>query len=596
MDDAPTRGHRAIRVLRPEVIERIAAGEVIERPASVVRELIENALDAQATSVRVELREGGLRLVRVADDGCGIAAGELALAVAPHATSKVYGIEDLERIGTLGFRGEALASIAGIAEVHLCSATQQGGVAHTLTVRAGETIEQGMDARPRGTTVAVRDLFASLPARRAMLHGPGSEQARALAIVRAYALVHAGVRFIAVADGRVVLQTPGTSPQDAVRAIYGADAARALLPVGPIALDHLELVGWVAARSFSQVDRSHILLSLNGRPIANRALLAGLEAGYRPLLRKGRHPIAVIALEAGPEQVDVNVHPAKAEVLLRTERIVAAALRDAVYTVLGNAPTHPTPEWAGPVGLYGRTRQNPLPATRRRRSVRVGEPRARYVHAPADPGDDTHLALPQLESLGQLDATLIIAHTPDGHLYLVDQHRAHERLLYEALQRERPLVAGTVDLDAAPATDDAACAGGQLLLEPLVVELTPHQATLLRARLDELASLGLVCEPFGGATFLVRGLPALPGAAVGLASLASSLAGDAAEDADDWFERFRISLACRAALKRGQPLSLAEQQALLADLRTAAAPAFCPHGSPVMMRYTRSFLARAFEW
>lgn len=595
MGAVPEGSQRNIRMLGPEVVERIAAGEVIERPASVVRELIENALDAGATAVRIELREGGLRLLRVTDDGCGIASDELTLAVTPHATSKVYSVADLERVHTLGFRGEALASVAGIAELHLSSATGDDGVAHTLTLRTGETIDRGMDARPRGTTITVRELFSNLPARRAMLRGPRSEQARALAVVRAYALAHPGVRFTAIADGHVVLQTPGTSLHDAVRTIYGTDVARALLPIGPMALDHVAVVGWIAARTFSQPDRGHVLVSVNGRPVSNRALVAGLEAGYRPLLRKGRHPIAMIALEVEPDQVDVNVHPAKAEVLLRAERAVITSLRDAVHTALGTAPSQATPAWIGTGGAYGRSRQYPLPMVRRRRGARVGEPRTRYVHPMAEQ-DDTPQKLPPLEPLGQLDAALIIARAPEGHLYLVDQHRAHERLLYEALRSERPPFASAPWSSASVALDESAGGSGQLLLEPLVVELTPRQAQLLHPRLDELAGIGLIYEPFGGASFLVRALPALPGAAVGVASLAGALASDAAEDADDWFEQFRISLACRTALKRGLLLSPAEQQALLTELRTAAAPAFCPHGSPIVMRCTRSYLARAFEW
>jgi DNA mismatch repair protein MutL len=581
-----------IALLGPEVVERIAAGEVIERPASVVRELIENTLDSGATAVRVELRDGGLRLVRVADDGCGIPAAELELAVAAHATNKVRSLADLERVHTLGFRGEALASVAAVGELHLCSAADQSGVAQTLTLRTGQAIERGLDARSRGTTITVRDLFHSVPARRAALRGPRGEERRALAVVRAYALAHPAVRFTATADGALVFQTPGTSPAGAVSAIYGADVAHALLPLEPLRLEGATIAGWIAPRAFSQANREHVLLCVNARPVSNRALLAAIESGYRPLLRKGRHPIACVLLDVEPSEVDVNVHPAKVEVLIRGERALAAALRDAVHASLGREPAQTPLRLPGTGGSFAQTRQYGLPWTRRRGTgMGMREPRPRYAARSAESEAPPQGPLPALEPLGQLDAALIVARTSEGHLYLVDQHRAHERLLYETLRRERaPAMADEVAADALRQ------GSGQLLLEPLAIDLTPRQAEILRNRLDELAALGLVCEPFGGAMFLVRAVPMLPGAAVGVASFAGELAADAAEDAEGWFEHVRVSLACRGAIRRGQALAPAEQQALLADLRGAQAPAVCPHGSPILLRYTQSFLARAFEW
>jgi DNA mismatch repair protein MutL len=575
---------RPIRALDPGVVERIAAGEVIERPASVVRELIENALDAGANSIRIELREGGLRLVRVGDDGCGIPADELALASAPHATSKLRQPDDLAHVMTLGFRGEALASIAAVAHLRLASAETESGLAATLAlVAGGGEAERGFEPRLRGTSVTVRDLFQAVPARRAALLGPRGEERLALAVIRGYALAHPGVRFTVIAEGTVLLQTPGTSAAAAVSAIYGADVARGLLALGPLPVEGGMLDGWLAPRAFTQADRAHVLLSVNGRPVRTRSLVAAMEAGYRPLLRKGRHPILLAALTLDPALVDVNIHPTKAEVLAHGERALATVLREAVHTTLGQAPAQVAPPLPPAAALYTRARQYPLPLGRRRRG-RLAEPRPHYPasgHAADSPPSG---ALPDLEPLGQIDGALIVATTPDGQLYLVDQHRAHERLLYDALHYE-----------AAPA-GDAASGSGQLLLEPLVIELAPRQAEVLASRIVELAVLGLTCEPFGGSTFLVRALPAVPGAAVGPAAFADELAAAAAEDAVDWRDHFRASLACRAALRRGQTLSIAEQRALLADLRGASATAACPHGSPILLRYTHGFFARVFEW
>ena len=591
---------RHIALLAPQVIERIAAGEVIERPASVVRELIENALDAGATSVRIEVREGGLRLIRVSDDGTGIASDDLELACQPHATSKVRDLDDLTHITTLGFRGEALASIAAVAEIEIASAADASGLAAVLTLSPGHTPERSVVSRPRGTMVTVRQLFADVPARRALLRGPAGESARVAAVVRGYALAHPAIRFTLIADGAIALQTGGDDLPHAVTAIYGADVARSMLPIGPLDVDGATLEGVVSARGVDAPDRSHVLLVVNGRPVANKALLAAMEAGYRPLFRKGRHPLLLARLALAPDALDVNVHPAKAEVLLRSEQALAAALRAAIHDTLGAAPKSLRMQPAeSPTAGFAQAVQLRLPAARRRRGLLLGARRAGY--RAGLPADDEQPAerLPELEAIGQLDDTLILARAPGGHLYLVDQHRAHERILYETLLRQAP---PAEHLNAADAVDTvrsgqgASQGAGQLLLMPVLVELTPTQARLLNARLNELAQMGLECQPFGGSVFLVRSLPSLPVAPTDPADLARALAQDAAEDADDWRDHLRISLACRSAIRRGQPLTNAEQAALLSSLRDARTPAVCPHGSPLLLRYSKGFLTRAFEW
>jgi DNA mismatch repair protein MutL len=578
------------------VVERIAAGEVVERPASVLRELIENALDAGARSIRVELRDGGKRLIRVADDGHGVPPDQLALACQPHATSKVQTLADLEAITTLGFRGEALASIAAVADLELASAVAHDGLAESLHLSHGTVAGRSRQPRSRGTTVTVRELFREIPARQALLGSPRTEAARCLREVRAYALAHPGVRFVVVGDGLLALQTPGTDLPGAVEALFGADLARALLPLGPITLDGARITGIVAARAFHFPTREHVYLLLNGRPVANRPLLAGAEGGYRPLLRKGRHPLLVARLEVALERVDTNIHPAKAVVLLRDESALAVALKGAVATALGSAPTSllrsTLPARSGgftrPLALY-------LPAPRPRRGLRVAERGRRYGDHHVD--DDDPLPggpLPALEPLAQFDETLILARSPEGHLYLVDQHRAHERIIYERLLDDRlPLARAE---RAIPAGASAAEMASQLLLDPLVVELTPGQAEVLLPRLEQLHMLGLECQPFGGSVFLVRAVPQLAGAAQNLSAAAESLLRDAADDAPDWLDALCRSLACRAAIRRGQSLAPAEQRALLADLATVPTPALCPHGSPLLLRYTRGALIRAFEW
>ena len=359
------------------------------------------------------------------------------------------------------------------------------------------------------------------------------------------------------------------------------------------------------------------MLTVNGRLVTNRALLRAAEAGYRPLLRKGRHPILLVSIAAPPEWIDATTHPAKAEVLLRREREIAHALERAVHEALGVAPAsvetpslqaarfHPQPRLRFPPPGRAPTR-----GPSRMKSL-LRESYGAYGSALTGP----------LTALAQLNDTLILARGEDGALYLVDQHRAHERILFDGLQRQAVAMGGPV----APATsascdgdtdsgshaipsdmsvvdgymkDLSACvvSSGQLLLEPLLIELSPRQAAQLNARLHELASLGLALQPFGGQVFLVRSVPSVSGAAHSLASFVRDIAVEAAVDSDDWLDHLRASLACRAAIKRGQSLAPLEQQALLADLITTRAPAVCPHGSPIALALPAKYLADVFDW
>jgi DNA mismatch repair protein MutL len=578
-----------IAALPREVVERIAAGEVIERPASVVRELIENALDAGATSARVELREGGLGLIRVADDGCGIPAEALELACQPHTTSKISALADLDTIGSLGFRGEALASVCAVAEVEIASATDESGLAATIALAEGHVTAKGHTARSRGVTVTVRALFAMSPARLALLRGPGTETAQTFAVVRAYALIHPAVRFTFVADGALIFSTPGTTLDEAAQAIYGATIARTLLPIEgrPIG-GGARLSGAIGSRATHFANREQVTLAVDGRPITNRALLAGLEAGYRPLLRKGRHPLAVVTLQVPADLLDATVHPMKATVLLKHEREIAAALREAIHETLGQAPLSVGQTIHDGASAYT---ARPVQLTLPRGRTRWLGLRRLAPGTSADVADEApEKTLPDLTPLAQFGGALILAQSPQSSLYLVDQHRAHERILYERLMRQRAALAEQSSQEIEPAM------AGQALLEPLLIELTSAQAAILAPRLPELRALGLDCQPFGGGAFLIRAVPHVTGASASPASFAETLAQEAAEEGDDWLGAVCVSLACRCAIRRGEGLNLAQQRDLLADLRGVSTSSVCPHGSPLLLRYTQSALAHAFEW
>ncbi len=572
--------------LSPDVAERIAAGEVIERPASVVKELLENALDAGAHEVRVEIRGGGLRLIRVIDDGYGIPEDELERACARHSTSKISAVEDLARLHTLGFRGEALASIAAVSELTLVSRaieTEALGEEHAaawVTLRGGEVTQRGHRARLHGTTVTVRDLFYNVPARLKFMRGARTEAGHIIQLLQRYATGYPAVRFNLALEEHIALQTAGSGDVASTLAeLYHLPLAELLTPVVIDAPSQhpFALHGYIGNRALAQNSRQHITLFINGRWVQSRPLQDALEAGYRSLLPKGKHPLLVFHIDLPAEEVDVNVHPTKTEVKLLQETRVAAVLTQAVRAVLERSPALPEAvQFPGPALVY----QRRLPGSRRR-GLRVTESASEYAGETSSPG--AAAVLSTLRPLAQLQQAVILAEAPDGSLYLIDQHRAHERVIYEHLRR----------LHASGQHDEATDA--HLLLEPVIIELKRHEADLFEQRLPILRGLGLECERFGGRSFLVRSVPGGDGQEQVAAHL-HELAQLASEDSVDWEDHLLIGLACRSALRRGRDLGLDEQRSLLSVLANTTAPAVCPHGSPILLHYSRAFLVDKFDW
>jgi DNA mismatch repair protein MutL len=582
--ESTARPEGSIRVLPAGVAAGIAAGETIERPASVVKELIENALDAGATSIRVDIRGGGLDLIRVNDDGGGIRAAELWLACQRHATSK-YPADGLAAVRTLGFRGEALPSIAGVAELDLLSATGNGG-GWRLTMRGGRVLRDEPAPRPVGTTVTVRGLFADLPARRSAFTGPHarSETTQIGMTLRRLALAAPGVRFALHVEDRLALQTSGSGePQNALCEVYGHALQPSLIPLGPTTATGATMSGVISGAEATRPGRSGVTLVVNGRPVYGRSLQSGLEAAYRPLLPRGRHPVLLLAIEVDPRRVDVNVHPGKLEVRLRDEREIAATLANLVRDALGRRPL--------------RLRWEPLTGA----AALARDAESALAESPAVWDDASPIetpGLPALRLIGQVGARLVLLEG-DAGLYLVDQHRAHERILYERMR-------------AAHANGDGSAVEPIVLPEPLLVEVGIPQAAALERRLAELAKLGFAMEEFGGRSFLLRTAPVLPGVvagadALGLGSLADAnglaealaLASDEAETAGDgetWQERLLVRLSCRTAVRRGRVLERPLMRALVEGLGHTAAPAVCPHGSPLLMHVTADALERQFGW
>lgn len=545
----------SIQVLDPAVVERIAAGEVIERPVSVVRELIDNALDAGATEIRIEIRGGGLRSIRVADDGRGIGADQVEMAVRHHATSKIRDAEDLLEVRSLGFRGEALPSIAAVSELSVLTATGDApGV--RLDLRYGEPAGRSYVAHTRGTSVTARNLFGNLPARLKFIGNARAESTLIKALVRRHALAHPRVRFHLALDGHASLQTSGSGIEQAIVEVFGAALAGAFLTLGPGREGDIEWSGRISANHVTRSTRQHITLLVNDRCVQVPAIMAAFEHAYRPLLPRGRHPIAILSLTVPRSRVDVNVHPSKAQVKLRDETPIAERLQEAVRETLGHA-VHTPPSRSFAVGPT----QFELPQL-------IAEEQPPYLA--------TSRFLRDLRVVGQVHGALILAEGTDG-LYLIDQHRAHERAIYELLQRQH--------------TEGRA---GQLLLEPLHIEMTARQFTRLEHRLPELAGLGFVCEWFGGRSFLVRSVPVIPETA-DLAGVIDDLL-DLAGEETDWQHRLLASVSCRGATKRGRSLTVEQCRELLELLADTESPAICPHGSPIILRFDDRFLGRQFDW
>lgn len=594
-----------IRVLTPEVAARIAAGEVVERPASVVKELVENALDAAATAVSVEVAGGGVDTIRVVDDGCGLAPEELELAFARHATSKLTddpstgsGQAPSERsllhITTLGFRGEALPAIAAVAEVEMLSRPASAQSAAFIRLAGGAPVERGSRGAPVGTSVAVRDLFARQPARRKFLRSPSAEANQIASVVSHYALAYPAVRFSLSLDSRQALLTSGSGDlRDAIAAVYGADVAAAMLPIqlgdGPITAD-----GLAAAPHVSRASRGYVSLFVNGRWIQSRRLAYAVEEAYRGMLMVGRYPIAVLHLRLPCEEVDVNVHPTKREIRFRDESAVFGAVQRSVRSALlesapvpaasvvppGAQQATPLPQPSSPL------RQAPWPSRPLWEHARALE-RRQAGGEPAQPaataGPSTPAAaLPALRVIGQLGNTYIIAEGPDG-MYLIDQHAAHERALYERFCRQR--------LERAPEV--------QALLEPLALDLSPPHRALIAENEELLRDHGFEVEPFGEGSYLVRALPtSLAGSPAGLGdprqATVSFLDLMLEEGEGDRRDRVAMSLACHGAIRAGKTLSQEEMRELVRQMEEAEAPSTCPHGRPTMIHMSAETLAREF--
>ena len=576
----------AIRILPTDTVNRIAAGEVIERPAAAVKELVENALDAGATRIAVALDNGGIDRIEVTDDGAGMTADELALAVLRHATSKLPA-GDLTAIATLGFRGEALPSIGAAARLAITSRPHDADHACAITVEGGQVSAVTPAPGPVGTRVVVRDLFYATPARRKFLKHPRTEADQAEAAVRRLALAAPGVAFRLESGGRTGFDLPAQDRAARVAALLGPEAAAALLPItgerGPLRLE-----GFACAPTVTRATGAAQALTVNNRPVTDPMLKAAVRVAYRDVIAAGRHPIVALFLEIPPGEVDVNVHPTKAELRFRDPGAVRALLIGSLQRALagGAGSDVPAPRVAPRPSLhlaYSRPpptgiRALPLPGLADAQLPLQGARPPAFSPRLPEPRAEHPLGAP----VAQVLDTYVLAVAADGSLVVVDQHAAHERLTHETIRSQ--MVEGGVR--------------SQPLLLPAVVELPPSDAARLLARVEELGRLGLELEEFGPGAVLVRALPAVLGNPEP-APLLRDLADELAEFEESTSLEARLDavvarMACHGSIRAGRRLNAAEMDALLRQMEATPRAATCSHGRPTFLKLSKAEIETLF--
>ena len=580
----------SIRRLPSELVNRIAAGEVVERPASALKELVENALDAGSETIRIRLVAGGLELIEVADDGCGMPPEEMHLALERHATSKLPD-EGLDRITSFGFRGEALPSIASVSRLTLDSRVR-GADGWRLVIDHGEPAGEGPTALPPGTCVRVEQLFAKVPARRKFLRSPRAEYAACLDAVKRLAMARSDVAFALEHDGRRILSLQPTTPPSRVAELLSAELDRNGIGI-ECERNGLGLTGVVSLPTFNRGMADQQYLFVNARPVKDRLLVGALRGAYRDLIARDRHPIAALFLSVPLEEVDVNVHPAKTEVRFRDPTAVRGLIVGGIRAALDEA-THrsATQEQAAAPVLWttsedysfsqqvGEEAEEPSGSL----AAVVAEARVLFEHPPAARAEPAAQEVPEYPlgvARGQVAATYIVAEAKDG-LVIVDQHAAHERLVLERMRAARE--GGTI--------------ATQPLLMPEVVELDEPDCDRIETVAEELGGLGLEIERFGSSSILVRSTPAALGK-TDVRGLVTDLAAELAElgsafSLQEKLDHVSATIACHGSVRAGRVLSVAEMNSLLREMEATPRSGQCNHGRPTWVKLGHSEIEKLF--
>jgi DNA mismatch repair protein MutL len=637
-----------IRVLSDQVANQIAAGEVVDRPASVVKELLENALDAGATRIKVEIEAGGRRLIRTTDDGCGMSRDDALLAFERHATSKIRSSDDLLSIATLGFRGEALPSIASISRLELVTRPSDEAMGTRLEIAGGKILAVEDSGGPQGTTIAVRDLFYNTPARRKFLRAETTELSHVTALVTHYALAHPEIHFeLHSATHALLTAPPVQEAAERIYQIFGRDTLDQLLPMAAERrFDHsgipepppwrrdadyqppdpgfLRATGFVSRPALQKLNRNSIYIFVNQRLIRDRLILHAIVEAYRNIIPPTSFPVVLLFLEMPPHEVDVNVHPAKTEVRFRQQSVVHDFVRESIRMTLMKA--RPAASFVDALTASPRASSSLVPEigpedapisampdsdAHSAAGETVGfalappEPSPEEVHLPfaspsaSAPATNGHAcaepafpengeaaaslqSLASLKPLGQLRESFILA-TNDEGLWIIDQHVAHERVLFEKILRERQ----TERVER------------QRLLMPMLIDLLPQQMVLFASLAEELDSNGCEAEPFGPHTIAIKAAPSgLAGAELErmiLEVLEQPGAAAQSDNLETARTRIAASIACHAAIKVNMPLDPARMEWLLGALARTDHPTSCPHGRPIALRYSWKDIQRAFQ-
>ena len=603
-----------IRLLSDQLINRIAAGEVVERPASALKELVENSLDAGADRIEIEAEAGGRKRIMVSDNGSGMSSDDLLLAVERHATSKLDEETDLLSIGTLGFRGEALPSIASVSRFSITSSDNDDGKGNRIRVSSGKVMGLDETARERGATVEVMDLFFNVPARRKFLKSVNTEAAHILEAAQRYALAHPALRLVYRHNGQEILATsPQEDDRTRIARVLGRQTAKGMFPFDGNSGDS-RISGFLGRPEMDRSRSSSIYLYVNRRPVSDRLLIRAVMEAYRGRLAPKKYPVVILYLDLDPTLVDVNVHPAKAEVRFRrpgdtynaVSGIIADALSATLRPLAARQPLRQDPQYRDP---FDRQPQAPPPSAESFPEFQVREadfwsnqspqpfepppnPPVRdhftepdtYADDPAPQPFAPTEPEPQLDliPIGQLFNSYILAQGPDG-LIVIDQHAAHERILYEKVQAQ-------MDQGEMP---------GQGLLIPETFEVTPTQADGALAILPELNRLGFDLSHFGDRTFVLRAVPAVlvdrDYMTVLSEILESAESVNKGEGLDHFRRTFVSSVACHAAIKANRVMSVQEMDRLIVDLRRCRVPTNCPHGRPLIFSLDRREIEKRFH-
>ncbi len=565
-----------IQILPEDLINKIAAGEVVERPASVVKELIENSIDAAATRITVDIQSAGRKLIRVSDNGQGMTKDELSLATQRHSTSKISKLDDLFNIQTLGFRGEALPSIASVSKLEVRSRVkgEEAGMdaGSQLKVEGGKLGRVEDTGCPVGTTVSVKDIFFNTPARKKFLKSPTTEMGHIGNIVSKYAMSFPKIAFELISDGKPLLSSPGSGKlEDAVMAVYGVDLLKELTEA-ELNFNHGKVHGLISRPTLSRIDKTYENFYVNGRYVRNFLLNRALEEAYRTLIPSNRYPVAILFIDIDPKQIDVNVHPTKREIKFLKTQEVMDAVRESVTMALQGVQ--------GPMSNVASAKDLG------RWTVDVGQdkewkPEMADVLFPAE-RQEIELevsAVQPLIPIYQYKDTYIIC-TDGEELVLLDQHAAHERILYDQLSRQ------------------SSVAGRQSLLIPETLELNPKEAALLQENIEYLRGLGFDLEEFGNNSYILRSVPAVATKASPkqlLADIISEIQNlGKSVQLEIKQESIRKLIACHSAIKAGDKLTTQEMNQLIKDLYTTQNPLTCPHGRPTMIRFGEEELKKRF--